>query len=314
MALQPYLKITSFSGVSSENFDEFEQLLRAGITVGNIVEANRPAFLKLNLTGGALRYFTSLPEATRNDLDNALTALRDRYNQTANSEFHQIRFTKRKFDSTKESAEDYIVDLQKLAQKAFPNIPATAAALEVDRAGERTRRVREAFIQGMPIKYKKKLLKEPPERTVDELGRIVTRELWIQKAYPEEAYPGAFQQLSYDEDNYFSMATVSKKLDEISDKLERKPSNDGQRFQENRSRDSYQPRGSFQRRGSFPSSQGRGRSYQGYNAYPRAQSPHPNRDFCRRCGKFGHMQSRCWSAPQQRNIGQQLPFDRYPKN
>ena len=96
MALQPFLKIITFTGSSNENFDEFESLLRAGITVGNIAEAQHPAFLKLNLSGGALRFYSSLPDATRNDLDQAITALRDRYNQTANQEFHRIKFNELK--------------------------------------------------------------------------------------------------------------------------------------------------------------------------------------------------------------------------
>ena len=152
MALQPFLKISSFTGNSNENFDEFENLLRAAIVVGQIDGANQPAFLKLNLSGGALRFYTGLPNATQANLENALTALRDRYNQTANSEFHRIRFNERKFDSTKESPEDYIVDLQKLALKAFQNIAAVGGAPAIDRGDERTRRVKEAFIQGMPIK------------------------------------------------------------------------------------------------------------------------------------------------------------------
>ena len=196
MVVQAFLKITSFTGNSSENFDEFEQILRSGIVVGQVEAAHQPAFLKLNLSGGALRFYGSLAQATQDDLDLALTALRNRYNQTANAEFHRIRFQERKFDSTKESPEDYIVDLQRLALRAFPNIAAVGGNPAVNRADERTRRVKEAFIQGMPIKFKKKLLKEPPERTVDELGRTITKELWIKDTYPDESYPGAFQQLT----------------------------------------------------------------------------------------------------------------------
>ena len=77
MALQPFLKILTFTGNSNENFDEFESLLRAGIAVGAIAEAQQPAFLKLNLSGGALRFYSGLADATRNDLDDALTALRE---------------------------------------------------------------------------------------------------------------------------------------------------------------------------------------------------------------------------------------------
>ena len=127
MALQPFLKIASFTGNSNENFDEFGSLLRAGITVGGVNNANQPAFLKLNLSGGALCFYNGLPAATPDNLNNALTALRYRYNQTGHQKFHRIKFQERKFDSTKESPEDYVVDLQRLANRAFPNIAAHAA-------------------------------------------------------------------------------------------------------------------------------------------------------------------------------------------
>ena len=231
MALQPFLKIHTFTGISNENFDEFESLLRAGIAVGAIAEAQQPAFLKLNLSGGALRFYSGLADATRNDLDDALTALRDRYNQTANQEFHRIKFHERKFDSVKESPEDYIVELQRLALRAFPNVAAGAHGAAIDCADERTRRVKEAFIQGMPIKFKRKLLKEPKERTVEELGRQITRELWIMNAYPDDSYPGAFQQLGYSDDNTVQLNLLqnnqvkmhdelSKKLDNMTSQLE----------------------------------------------------------------------------------------------
>ena len=47
----------------------------------------------------------------------------------------------------------------------------------------------------MPLKFKRKLLKEPPERTVDELGRVITKEMWILNTYPDDGYPAAFNQV-----------------------------------------------------------------------------------------------------------------------
>ena len=175
MDLQPFFKIHTFTVNSNENVDEFESLLGTGTAVGAIAEAQQPAFLKLNLSGRALRFYSGLADATRNNPDDALTALRDRYNKTANQEFHRVKFHERKFDSVKESPEDYIVELQRLALRAFPNVAGVAHGAAIDRADERTRRVKEAFIQGMPIKFKRKLLKEPQERTVEELGRQITR-------------------------------------------------------------------------------------------------------------------------------------------
>ena len=187
MALQLVLKIHILTGNSNGYFDEFESLLRAGIAVDAIAETQQPAFLTLSLSGGALHLYRGLADATRNDLDNALTALRYRYNQTANQEFQRIKFHQRKFDSAKESPEDYIVELQRLALRAFPNVAAGAHGAAIDCADERTPRVKEVFIQGMPIKVKSNFLKEPQERTVQELGRQIKRELWIMNAYPDDS-------------------------------------------------------------------------------------------------------------------------------
>ena len=339
MALQPFLKINTFTGASKDNFDEFERLLRAAINVGQIAGPQQAPFLQLNLSGGALNFYSSLAAAVRNDLDQALTALRNRYNQVANQEFHRIKFQERKFDSVKESPEDYIVDLQRLALRAFPNIPAGAggAPPAIDRADERTRRVKEAFIQGMPIKYKKKLLKEPPERTVDDLGRIITKELWILSTYPDDSFPAAFQQLTTSEEETPMAALnllqnqqikmhddLNKKIDAMSNRL-----NQGQR-DNNFSRGRGQFRGGDGRghgRGSWNNYNGRygSRNYgnrfdspgyrdRGFNR-ARPGSPHPNRRwFCNRCGKYGHTPSNCWSIPTERNNGQSIPFDRSPKN
>ena len=326
MALQPFLKISSFTGNSQENFDEFESLLRAGITVGAVDQANQASFLKLNLSGGALRYYSSLPQATQNDLELSLTALRDRYNQTANQEFHRIRFHERKFDSAKESPEDYIVDLQNLAAKAFPNIPAAQGVGGVNRADERTRRVKEAFIQGMPLKFKRKLLKEPPERTVDELGRVITKEMWILKTYPDDGYPGAFNQVRSEQDSSsITMATlnafqdrqekmynnIQKRMDALAGHVEQsvralQASNSGQ--------SSYRPRQNYHNQGyhNTNNQQDRQRNQQWHppSTQGRANSPHPNRNlFCRRCGKNGHSQGRCYQQPQQRSTGQSIPYD-----
>ena len=292
MALQPFLKIHTFTGNSNENFDEFESLLRAGLAVGAIAELI-------------------------NDLDDALRALRDRYNQIANQEFHRIKFHERKFDSVKESPENYIVELQRLALKAFPNVAAGAHGAAIDRADERTRRVKEAFIQGMPIKFKRKLLKEPQERTVEELGRQITRELWIMNAYPDDSYPIAFQKLGYSEDNTVQLNLLQNNQVKMHDELSIHNSN------------SDRGRGSFRGYNSRGRSNWRGNPGRGYwqnnsSNYPNTgnygnqgnrDSPHPNRKmFCRRCGKYGHTKSNCWSVPQTRNIGQSVPFDHNKKN
>ena len=114
MALQPFLKINTFKGTSNENVDEFERLLRAAINVGQIAAPQQAPFLQLNLGAGASNFYNSLTAAVRGNLEQSLTALRNRYNQVENQDFHRIKFQERKFDSEKESPEDYTVDLQRL--------------------------------------------------------------------------------------------------------------------------------------------------------------------------------------------------------
>ena len=69
-------------------------------------------------------------------------------------------FSARKLNPSEESAQDFLTDLQRLAIEAYPNVVARAAAAgrpavaAKDRALERARRVREAFINGMPHKLR----------------------------------------------------------------------------------------------------------------------------------------------------------------
>ena len=172
------LKLTSFSGSTNDNFAEVESLLQAAIQVGNVADTAQASFLKLNLSGGALRFYNSLPNDTQANLVAALTALRNRYNQVANQEFHRICFNDRKCDSAKETPKDFIVDLQRLAPRAFLDVVGGANA--INRAEEHTP-VKEAFIQGMPLKFKRKLLKEDPARTVDDLGRLIIKNCGLPK-------------------------------------------------------------------------------------------------------------------------------------
>ena len=56
----------------------------------------------------------------------------------------KLKFQERKLDESQETPEDYITDLTKIANIAF------AGASGTERSGERTRRIREAFISEMP--------------------------------------------------------------------------------------------------------------------------------------------------------------------
>ena len=76
---------------------------------------------------------------------------------------------------TDESDQDFLTELQRLALAAYPDNqhrpaeggrPAVAAE---DRANERTRRVREYFINGMPIKLRRFLLTQPEDTPVQDM-------------------------------------------------------------------------------------------------------------------------------------------------
>ena len=93
---------------------------------------------------------------------------------------------------SEESAQDFLTELQRLALEAYPNVVARAAAggrpavAAEDRAQERTRRVREAFINGMPIKLKRFLMTQPDETPVEELCTKASSRMIVDRLYPED--------------------------------------------------------------------------------------------------------------------------------
>ena len=75
------INITPFSGSETDNFNEFEQLITGAIGVAAIANAQQANFLQLHLKGDALRYFLTLPEATRLVFEDSISALRHRFKQ-----------------------------------------------------------------------------------------------------------------------------------------------------------------------------------------------------------------------------------------
>ena len=74
---QPLITLNPFRGKADDKWPDFESLLKSLINVGNIPNANRPQFLQLHLLDQALQFFRTLPQATRDDFDAAITALRN---------------------------------------------------------------------------------------------------------------------------------------------------------------------------------------------------------------------------------------------
>ena len=190
----PHVHLKRFSGLPNENWPEFEGLLRASIAVSRIPEANhqRARYLHLHLAGNALNYYLRLAENTRNDLDDSLEQLRNRYAGADQRRNFELDLQSRKFDPVKEQPDDFLTDLQRLANFAIVDDPAA----HIDRTDERTRRTREQFIQGMPFKYKKLLLKENDNITVNELCAIIKRRVRIDQINPEPQYTTVFNTLN----------------------------------------------------------------------------------------------------------------------
>ena len=140
----PAVHINPFSGGPTEDFRVFREQIRSSITLAPIPDAGKVDFLKLHLAGGELSYFLKLPAAEKADLATASTALERGYFSANQLEFYKLQFQERKFDTSKETPEDFLTDLTKLANIAFANSGG------VDKSGERTRRIRDAFIAGMP--------------------------------------------------------------------------------------------------------------------------------------------------------------------
>ena len=164
MALQPFLKINTFKGISNENFDEFERLLRAAINVGQIAAPQQAPFLQLNLGGGASNFYNSLTATVRGNLEQSLTASRNRYNQVENQDFHRIKFQERKFDSEKESPEDFIVELQRLALRACqisPLVPVEYRPLSIAQMSELAALRKHSFKE-CPLSLRKSYLRNLP--------------------------------------------------------------------------------------------------------------------------------------------------------
>ena len=183
--IQPYIKVDKFSGKLGESFDDFRSSIESAVALAGIDDALRPQFVRMKLAESALRFFNGLPEAVRNDYDQLMERLGRRYNNTDNGASHLLRFNEKIFDPSKETAQDFLVAIQRLADLAFPD----NAAAGVNRAQERTDRIEEKFIQAMPLNYKRKLLKAPAAETVDKLCDRIKTEMWVSDTYPETSYP-----------------------------------------------------------------------------------------------------------------------------
>ena len=200
-AIQPFVNLQPFKGTEKENLNEFIRQLESCIAIAGIADADRHRYLHLHLKGGALTFFDQLDAAVRNAYDDGVAALRERYQNDQRIQLQKLVFSARKLKPSEESAQDFLTDLQRLALEAFPDIAARAAAggrpavVAENRAHERARRVRESFIQGMPIKLRRFLMTLPEETTIDDLCAKAASRMIVDRLYPEDD-DSAFNEIS----------------------------------------------------------------------------------------------------------------------
>ena len=131
-----------FSGASTDDLETFLAQITDSLAVNQVHADRHLNFLRLRLKGGALAFIqTEMPA----DYDAALVLLRGRYINPNRQMLNQMQFGARKFNENFESVEDFVTDLKRLSTTAFAE-------------DEREPRIREAFINGLPNRLKKKVL------------------------------------------------------------------------------------------------------------------------------------------------------------
>ena len=186
-----------FSGRDDENFDQFVTALNSSLTLAGIPNAQKHNYLRLKLKGSALIFYDRLPNTDRNDYANAITKLRDHYENPQHREIRGIEFDARNFEEGKETPREFLDALRLLAVKSFPEV-------------ERESRIRDRFVKGMPNKLKKKLLNAPTATSADDLVELLNKKLAIDKACPPDENLNAFNEL-----NQTLQAQMSTALEEL---------------------------------------------------------------------------------------------------
>ena len=114
------ISVEPFGGSEKEDFGQFEQLFRGYIGVAAIDPPQQANFLQLHLRDDALRFYQTLPAAIRANVPNSLTALHDNFCNPHLQEVHVLKLEQLKFDPSKDSPENYLVNLTKKVQRAYP--------------------------------------------------------------------------------------------------------------------------------------------------------------------------------------------------
>ena len=299
---QAQIQLKPYSGLEKESFREFEHLLRSYLAVAGIANAQQANFLQLHLRDAALRFFQTLPDATRGDFDLSLTALRDRFCNPQLQELHVLTLENLKFDSKTDSPENFLVTLQTKALKAYPDpnlVPvapidgaAADAAAEQTRFDQETARnaeqlrsaqearsnqIRRQFIKNMPGWLRAKLLEQPETTPVEDLCTFARKQLTIHNLCKIDDSPmDAFSEMRPSvTDNLVTALTklstsqeaLDNRLNEISKKFEERNtalSNQLDNVQKLQTESAAQNQNSQSQRGSFGNQRGQNPNYHGY--------------------------------------------------
>ena len=153
----------------------------------------------MHLRDAALRFFQTLPLATRQNLELSITALRDRFCNPQLQELHVLKLENMNFGSKTDTPENFLVTLQTKAYRdPDPSAVAPIDQHAADAAVEQTRfnqdtarraeiiRSEEArsvqiyqFIKNMSGWLRAKLLEQPENTTVEDLCIFARKQLSI---------------------------------------------------------------------------------------------------------------------------------------
>ena len=271
-----------------------------------------------------MSYFLELPPGDRNTLNIALAALERRYFSANQLELYKLKFQERKFDNSKETPEDFLTDLTKLANIAFANTTGTY------RSCERTRRIRDAFISGMPTQIRLKLLMRPDTDTVATLCSQVSEPFVPKSILPDGGSSTAFNVV--DNAETVTLTKVLNSVVEAQRDISKTKKQIGQQMSRMDKSVQFNSRSNYPRTGIRDRGQGRywtqrnpnwnyrgnlqnkTYSFQNNNWTPRggfnnqrAFRTRFSAIICRICGQPGHMQRDCLARqPAQR--GGNIPF------
>ena len=110
-AIQPFVNLQPFKGTEEENLNEFLRQLESCIQVAAEPNGERHRYLHLHLKGGALTFFDQQPAAIRDDYDQAVAALRNRYQNDQRIQLQKWLFNSRKMKASEESAQNFLTEL-----------------------------------------------------------------------------------------------------------------------------------------------------------------------------------------------------------